>query len=507
MPSKLTINFFSIAAVLTLIVPIAYTTVKGVSDDQSPKRFTTVSYSPSDEDFPNPERGAVVLVQPQGSQDGLPAEDLTLVSPDVRANIESEVSAKSARVIRIVYVIGRWRDTSLPPTLLSRIANDFSVVRELGLKVIPYFAYSWPLDENKGFDASASWIRKHLKQLQPLLMKNEDITAFVYAGFIGPWGEWHSSTSGNLSPPNDDPNNNTISILNALMAAVPRERMVVLRYLQHKKRLFGASPLTTQEAFSSSTKARLGFHDECYMSDYHPDVRRNRLNDQAYLNIEGRYVPQAELMDSGCFNFPQALWRFVPCRNLLEQVSRTHPDVIHLLPPVHVEPECAREISRKVGYRYQLLQVNVSRSVTADSKLLLNLSIFNSGFGALYNRRPLDVVLRSSRSGELYRFRVSNDVRILFPSPGQKRKISLTIPLSQRLPPSDYEILLHLPDNALRLANRSNYSIRFANTNIWEPQSGMNSLGIRVHILSSTLSNSGKLAEWLKKYPGVQLFW
>lgn len=495
MQRKPTIKIFSIVAVLTLTLAITYITVEGLSGAQSAEQFTTASYSPSDEDFPNPERGAVVLVQPQGSKDGLPKEELPLVSPDVRTYVEREVSSKSASVIRIVYVLGRWRDTSLPPKLLSRIANDFSVVRELGLKVIPYFAYSWPLDGNKGFDASASRIRKHLQQLQPLLMNNEDITAFVYAGFIGAWGEWHSSTSGNLSPPNDDPNNRTLAILNSLMATVPHDRMIVLRYVQHKQQIFGASPLTPQEAFSGSKKARLGFHDECYMSDYHPDVRRNRLNDQAYLNIEGRYVPQAEMMDSECFKFPQAVWRFVPCRDLLEQVSRTHPDVIHLLPPEHVKPECAREITRQVGYRYQLLHVNVSRSVTADSKLLLNLSIFNDGFGALYNRRPLDVVLRSSRSGELYRFRVSNDVRILFPGPGERREISLTVPLSLRLTPGDYEILLHLPDNARSLANRPNYSIRFANTNIWEPQLGMNALGIRVHILSSTLSNSGSVSQ------------
>lgn len=54
----------------------------------------------------------------------------------------------------------------------------------------------------------------------------------------------------------------------------------------------------------------------------------------------------------------------------------------------------------------------------------------NDGFGALYNRRPLDVVLQPVRGGKPYKFRAVDDIRLLFPAPGERKSISLTIPVS-----------------------------------------------------------------------------
>lgn len=44
-------------------------------------------------------------------------------------------------------------------------------------------------------------------------------------------------------------------------------------------------------------------------------------------------------------------------------------------PAERVDPECTRAITRRIGYRYQLLQVRSDRSVTAGRSLRLDLTI------------------------------------------------------------------------------------------------------------------------------------
>ena len=44
------------------------------------------------------------------------------------------------------------------------------------------------------------------------------------------------------------------------------------------------------------------------------------------------------------------------------------------------------------------------------------------------------------------------------------------------MPPGDYQILLNLPDDHPRLANRPEYSVRLANLDLWEADTGYNYL-------------------------------
>jgi len=64
----------------------------------------------------------------------------------------------------------------------------------------------------------------HISQLKPLWVKNKDVINVIDAGFIGGWGEWHSSANGL------DSLSNMRDILFAILDAVPKDRMVVQRY-------------------------------------------------------------------------------------------------------------------------------------------------------------------------------------------------------------------------------------------------------------------------------------
>jgi hypothetical protein len=53
------------------------------------------------------------------------------------------------------------------------------------------------------------------------------------------------------------------------------------------------------------------------------------------------------------------------------------------------------------------------------------------------------------------------------------------------MPPGRYEVFLNLPDPVLSLYGRPEYSIRLANSAVWQPETGYNSLRQRVEIQSA----------------------
>jgi len=447
-----------------------------------------VSYTQSFENFRNPERGTIMSWQPYGTNDGLPGNVPPLGDGGVRNYFQGQRDTLPSSLIRNVYVLGEWRGGLLPQSFIDRFAGDLATTREMGLKMIPYFAYTWPLDENAASDAPTAQILAHLDQLRPALQANGDVIAFMYAGFIGPWGEWHESTNDNLTLDNKV-NDNTRAILAKLLDVVPQNRAVTLRLPSLKQQLFGKAPLTAQEAFTGSAKSRIGFNSECYMADFHPDVRTLRVNEHAFLDQEGLYVPQAEMMDSGCFEFSAPLWKLVPCPDLLEEMRLTHPDATNNFedpgfPVKRVDPDCQPEVKRRTGYRYRMLDSQMPGSARAGTELDVTLNMTNDGFGAIYNPRGLELVLRNKASGQDTQLKVNTpqDTRLFLPAPGETRALTLKAALPANLVSGQYDVLLALPDPAPSLHDRPAYAIQLANQNVWEDRTGFNALGQTINI-------------------------
>jgi hypothetical protein len=197
--------------------------------------MTTVAFQPTDQDVPNPERGLeddVDLVA-GGDFSWVRAEGLTLAFANIR--------------------LDAYRNKPLDAALLAALDDGFADVRAAGIKVVLRFVYN---DDAHDPDAPRDRILEHLRQLTPVLAANADVIAVMQAGFIGAWGEWHSSTNG-LDNPAD-----RAAILAAIIAALPASRMTQVRTPMFKDASFGG-PLT--DGFDGSAAARVGHHDDCFL--------------------------------------------------------------------------------------------------------------------------------------------------------------------------------------------------------------------------------------------------
>ena len=177
--------------------------------------------------------------------------------------------------------------------MLDGLQTNFDDIRDGGVKAIVRFAYNQGPFPDTEPDASKTQILRHIEQLTPLLQNNADVIAWLEAGFIGAWGEWHTSTNGldNLADKQE--------ILFALLKALPEMRTVQVRYPANIIEMF-PNVLTEEQAFDGSNQSRIAHHNDCFLSS-NTDVGTYERNDgvitierdQFYLAELTRFTPMS----------------------------------------------------------------------------------------------------------------------------------------------------------------------------------------------------------------------
>jgi hypothetical protein len=436
----------------------------------------TVSYAASSENFPNPERGAVIIHQPLGSN-GVVNNREPFAEAGVMDYFKRERDRTGATTVRVVYSLAEWRAQDIPQAFLDRIEADFDAARANGFKMIPYLTYAWvqDLDQGAAVDATADWTVRHLSQLGPVLKRHDDVLTLMIAGMIGAWGEWHSSSNGNVGP-NGEVNNNSRRIAEALFTAVPANRSVVLRYSSLKRALLGEKAIGADEAFSGSNRARAGFHDEGILQNkWGTDVDFDWYD--AYIRAEGAVVPSLEMFDSNTRRDGTEL----SCQRLFDELARRQSDLMNDTEGLtRIEPGCGPTVHRRIGYRYRLVEATLPSTAQAGASIDLALRIANDGWSPAFNQRPVQLVLRGRQTQQLRTLTLIADPRRW--AAAQVSDVNVTVALPADLPADTYDLLLHLPDASPRLASLPAYAIRLANTDMWEASTGYNALGAALQI-------------------------
>lgn len=426
-----------------------------------PLNASTVNtnYSESFENFANPERGFYVNSGPDESKP---------------ISVEQIQRAKNQNIsmIRRIYLISNYRDNSLSESLLNLVSNDLQIAREAGVKLIIRFAYNWELG---GEDASKDRILSHMEQLQPVLETNYDAIAYVHAGFIGSWGEWNRSTNNLLNTPD------MRDILFKFLSVVPSQRMIALRYPYYKKRIYdNENSLTSSEAFNRSNRARTGSLNDCFLAsgdDGGTYLIEDDIEQQKdFLNQDNLYLVQGgETCNSDSRAQP-----YIGCDNALNELARMRWSSLNSefekgVLDTWKNQGCFPEIERRLGYRFSLVNSEITNSVKPGGRFFAQLNIENVGWASAYNPRLLEIVLRSRDTNQEYYLRVNEqDPRRWLP--GETTTVNIEGGLPVNIPSGEYEIFLNLPDPDSRLYNRPEYSIRLANTDVWQESTGYNSL-------------------------------
>ncbi len=333
-------------------------------------------------------------------------------------------------------------------------------------------------DNAAATDAVATVTVRHIEQLSPVLKRNSDVIAMMFAGFIGPWGEWHHSSSGNLTA-DDHVNEETQSIFRALMNVAP-DRFIGLRHRTHKRELLGTDPVNAANAFMSDSIARVGFHDEAFLQNRWGNEGQSNWFEE-YVRAEGPFTPSFEAFDSNAITEGTV----ITCSQMTSELAKRNSDfVTDLRDQDRFDRQCEGEIQQRVGYRYRLLESNIPSTANAGDTLNISVRMVNEGWGNLFNQRSVEVILRNTETGDETRIpgTLPKDLRMLLPSAGETATFDLRALLPAGLLAGNYRVLLNLPDAAATLRRDPRYSIRLANQQTWEAKTGFNDLGAVIRI-------------------------
>ena len=472
----------------------------------------TVVYVASGENFANPERGLAssrlppdpnpITWDPCGSGNNFTAYDYTEWTPALRLDELAADRAQGRSLVFMRYHIAEFRDTPLSDAFLARLDQDFATARAAGFKIVPRFAYNY---FTGGPDAPLERVLGHLDQLAPVLQRNADVLAFMELGFIGCWGEMHSSSNALVDP--TGLNDATRAILEKAFAVVPRERMIAIRAPASKFQFFGndalvpIEPLTDAQAFDGSVQARWGQHEDCLVcGEWNWGTWLSPPDDpfavRRFLHADNLYVVQGG--EGGTPGPPQPpdvdrdgyTSDYDACRRVMPAFEDSRWSALNggyranswfgAAGARWQQEGCLDTIALRLGYRFRLALATLPLAVRRGAPLHLSLVVHNDGWAAPYNPRDTQLVLRNRKTQVVTRLHLRTDPRRWQPG---VTTIALRRKVPARLKPGQYDVLLALPDPAPSLRDRPEYAIRFANAGVWDPQCGCNSLQTTVKVL------------------------
>jgi hypothetical protein len=404
--------------------------------------MVTLSYNDLDGDLVNPERGYYV--------------GLDLLAGNRAAQVRNSGHSIAIALIRL----DAYRDAAIPQSMLDQMSAGFADVRANGIKVILRFMYN----SSETADAPKSRVLQHIAQVKPILQANADVIAVWQGGFIGAWGEWHSSTNG-LDNPTDQRD-----IVTAMLDAMPASRSIVIRTPDALEAAFPGGPIAAEDAWSGSDRSRLGHHNDCFLSsptDY--GTYPSSGDWKAYVANDAQYTPAGG--ETCSVSAPRS-----DCETATAEMRMLHWSYLNAEYNQDVlgrwdDQGCGEDVAQDLGYRFALAQAAVSEQVAPGGKLDVAFEIENTGYAAPFNARPVHVVVRGG--GRTMTAKLATDARSF---QSGTSVVSTTLRLPADVAPGEYEVALWLPDDAASLQDDPRYAIQLATQGVWEAETGFNVL-------------------------------
>ncbi len=374
-----------------------------------------------------------------------------------------------------------------PPTgpltadMLSDIEAGIGSYAGTGIRVLIRFIYNFGPIGPGAADVPIDLITTHIDQLAPILLRHRDLIFALEAGFIGTWGEWHNSTSGNDTE--------------------AARRMLLDRELFHFHDLFPIlvrypADLLTYTG-TTTPSAQLGLHDDYYASSPHDGgtwFPRNGYTPQGLIDY-ARTVSTSSMF-AGEFG---ALYPALQECIALDAYSYSfHLQSISLLIWPRAIAEyieslgCLGGFLNKVGTRIEIQRLTVIGNPVPGGALHLTLTMANTGYGRVIRARPAAAVLTSG-AGVVQQIPIpliQMDLRALAsaatPLP-QTFEFDITLPAV--LPPTPLALSLLIPDPAPSLVSDPAYALPLnslaAGVPVFDPATGHNRLAIFTPHLAS----------------------
>ena len=429
---------------------------------------TKITFTETNENIPNPERGLY-------SQTYYTSADLSSHASATIINNLRESQYKMTLYLHSYYLTD-YMESDIPQEFLDRLDYNMNALREGGGKVVLRFSYKYSMDAvDKPWNATPEWIHKHIDQIAPYLQKNSDVILCVQCGFLGSWGEWYYTDSGfKMNPSKDEDFEPRWEVLEHLLRAVPDDRQVALRTPMFKRRYLkmrgdtASRPLTAEEAFQSTFKARICGHNDCFVSSSTDVGTYSSPVDREFWAEDSKYtIMGGETCEKSSYSRSE---------NALKEMEKNHwtylnRDYRESVTSMWRSDGSMDTMMCRLGYRLVLDKAILTPNPEPGKKYEAYFQLRNVGFAAPMNKRGLELVfVKASDPTKKYIYEQTEDPRFWLPG---EHTFTLSCMLNAEMQ-GEYKLYLNLPDPYPSLHNDPRYSIRLANENVWEEKTGYN---------------------------------
>ncbi len=432
----------------------------------------------------------------------------------------------------------QFHDSPISEEKLEAIQRDCDILRglRLGAKFLLRFAYEF---EGVTHGPTAERICAHMRQLQPVLDRNWDVIYVLQTGWVGLWGEFHTSvqqTEKDISK--------TAMIVRSTLDLLPPDRCTMMRRMAYKRRnlerLGCMEEVTAATAFSQRPAAKIGFFNDGTLANASdggtfPDpplfaapgnLEFDYLVREApFLPVDGELfwseqVPQSNPADPRPYHgldltYSAAAKAIARLRmhhystfSYVHGFSGLEKPVYGVIDAWKETPVTAAELDARrfpyspdyfggaprtafeyirdhLGYRLEARQARFDGAVRPGGRLRVALDLVNRGFAAPVNPRPVYFVLTHA-SGQAIEIPTGVNAQTLQPyRPGDPLFTPLThhiaaeTAIPEGVPPGAWELHLWMPDARESLRLRADYAVRLANDTGWRDLDGrgLNRLG------------------------------
>lgn len=420
-------------------------------------------YTEHDEIIANPERGLY------GVGEFHSASDAPLSANSLNFN------RKYGRTLAYLgYFLPEFMESDISEEYLALVRTNMQTLRDCGSKCIIRFAYKTDMYETgHPWDASLEWVLRHIEQVKPILQEYSDVIMVYQAGYVGVWGEWYYTDHFESQPKTPEEHVLRKQVTDAMLAALPKDRQIALRTPMFTKNMYTngntyADTITVQTAHNGSDRSRLSCFNDCFGADKTDQGTFGGNESRMMWMKDSRYVFMG---GETC-----ALSEYCKCERTLQDMKDYHWTYLNNGYNQSVlgrwrKTGCMDEIERRLGYRLSLSDVFCTPEPAADADFRVVMRILNSGFSAPINPRGVELILVDGNGNKTVYAQEDVDPRYWFA--GEKHILDKTIKL-----PADASgkctLYLNLPDPKPTLHDNPLYSIRLANDDVWEEETGYN---------------------------------
>ncbi|MFC5529654.1 DUF4832 domain-containing protein [Cohnella yongneupensis] len=451
--------------------------------------------------FQNPERGfhnRYEIINDVSVNDyASSATSIAGFNPDMLDRTFARAKQAGNTLIHSYIHLDKYKNTDqLPQALLDNLASGLASIRAAGLKIVLRPAYAW----SESPTLPESRILGHITQLNAVISAYSDVVLHLEAGYLGPWGEWH--TSQFTDPFNRADADTRYRIIKQILNTTPASIPIVIRYPIFIKEVLELPTPTGSTPLTQSNRDRIGFHNDCFLSDsadmgtydnnswmgwYYVEEKKQWMYDLA-TSTGGNKMMGGETCDSAGSNDlagvnVQSEMSKLNFTEINEDYAAVNLNIwknANLTASGNDPAETAfTRLKRKLGYRLRLVDATFPTSASPGGSFTFSAHLNNDGYAGIIKSRPAFLVFDSGT--QRYNVQLTGvDVRQWLSGPVTVSNQTVTLPAG--MAGGNYKLALWLPDADAGLRSRPEYSVRLANTGTWDATKGYNVLANAVTI-------------------------